>query len=157
MSSEQRPSLQGKKDLIRTYKTTIVNQKDESRGIVKRKKVAKDVFKILIAVLLSTTTLTSLLQLVGDETIYKYIIAGASIGSSIITSIYGVLGLESDIIKNSKIATECETLNLEIDRLLLSSSNINDAEIDELIKKIKNIINQTHVEVKIEQANDTVK
>ncbi len=50
----------------------------------------------------------------------------ASIGSSVFTSIYGVLNLESLIAQNDKIVRSCEYLALELDKLILTTKPIDD-------------------------------
>ena len=137
-----RPSTSSKKDLLRSYRTNVDAKRTESKATLRRKTVVKEVFRIIIAIFLSATTLTSMLQFSEEsvQRIYQIIIVVSSIGSSVLTSIYGVLDLENTIVKTDKTARSCESLLLEIDKLLYTSKPIEDSEIDSLIVNINGII-----------------
>lgn len=144
-----RPSLEGKKSLISTYKTSISSLRNDSKTIIHRNIVAKDVFKISIAVLLALTTFTSLIQLAEDSMPFKIVLISTSILNTVLSTIYSALNLERGIVKRDKIRRDCDNLLLEIDKILLISKAITDNEIDALIIKIRAIINQTNIEIEI--------
>ena len=141
----QRPSEVSKKELLRHFRQQIDAQKLESRVLVKSKSCIKECFRIIIAILLSATTLTSAMQMSMDAYAFKIVMLSASIGSSVFTSIYGVLNLESLIAQNDKIVRSCESLALELDKLILTTKPIDDEEINSMILKMNQIINQTAV------------
>lgn len=149
---EQRPSIEGRKNLLKSYRGHVDEQLQRSRHIVSHRTIIRDIFKVLIAILLSSTTLTSLLQFTGKDEVYKFIIVISSVCSSVLTSIYSTLDLENIIIKNDGVALSCDSLLLEIDRFLLTSKPIDEAEIDQLILKINGIISQTSIDTMSKQA-----
>lgn len=143
-----RPSTSKKKELLKSYKCKIEDQLASAKSIVKSRTVIKNVFKILISITLTLTTTTALLQIAKYTELYTVVVAIASVLNAVLTSIYNVLNLEAVIVKANHISRSCNSLLLELDKILLIADVINDTFIDSFIERLTMIMNQSSIENK---------
>ena len=145
---DPRPSTSKKKDLLKSYKNKIEDQLSSAKAIFKSRIIIKNVFKILISISLTLTTTTALLQIAEYTEAYTFVVAVASVLNAVLTSLYNVLNLETVIVKADRISRSCNSLLLELDRILLIADVINDNFIDSFIERLSMIMNQSSIENK---------